>query len=61
MKSVTVKDILSQRTYNHETICISMTSFYTDIACEVVFDSWSHEVGSIHFDRQLFQKRGNKK
>ena len=38
-----------------------MESFYDEIAYEVVFDSWSHEVGSIHFDRQLFQKRGNKK
>ena len=61
MRNVTVDDIVSQRTYSHEFLCLPMESFYDEIAYEVVFDSWSHEVGSIHFDRQLFQKRGNKK
>ena len=61
MRKMKVNEIFSQRTYSHEFLCMPITSFYTEIAYEVVFDSWSHEVGSIHFDRQLFQKRGNKK
>ena len=31
-----------------------------DTVCEVVFDSWSEDIGSICFDQKLFQKGGNK-